>query len=172
MSQSLHLHDLFFRLLNLVNDIFDHLWLIRDFFEIDTVRHFKLNCLIHRLFYILVVAESLPLSVNWMHRTTWKNTPLNELTPVNWILGSFLWIFSDNIINLYDFSDSKFRPAEWNLLASFNYFISHNIFASIKYFLASYRIHYPFEANYKSFAELVHYLSIGLISVLINCTFG
>jgi hypothetical protein len=49
-------------------------WSAGYFAEADTVWTFKLECLSNSLFFVVIQAESLPLSVDAMNASTWENS--------------------------------------------------------------------------------------------------
>jgi hypothetical protein len=98
--------------LDLRDNLHDNLGLIRNLLEAHTVGHLELDCLIHRFLHVLVVAESLPLRIDGVHGPPRKDPSLNELVPVDWILGALLRVLSDNIINLDNFPNGELSPTE------------------------------------------------------------
>jgi hypothetical protein len=86
--------------------------IVRDVSEADTVRHFEFNGLVHRFFNVFIVTESLPLSVDRVDRSSREDASLDELVPVDWVFCPFLWVLSNDVINLDDLSDGELCAAE------------------------------------------------------------
>lgn len=135
-----------------------------------TVRHFQLDRMVNRFLYVLIITESLPLSINRVYRSTRKDTPLYELTPVYRILCSLLWIFSNNFIYFDNLSECKLASTERYLSAALHDFIPHDILAPVKQLPLHNRVSDPLEIDDESLAELVHHTFVWFTRLLIDGT--
>lgn len=94
--------------------------MVRDFFETYAKGTFQFESLPHSFFFVLIVGESLPLRINRMHWSTWKDSFVYDGSPVGWVLGPSAWIFAHNVEDLDDFSNRKLASREWNLFEVFS----------------------------------------------------
>ena len=56
--------------------------------------HPKLQCLLQRLLYSVVVTKSLPLRIDWVYWSTWEESLLDESLPINLVLVFLGWVRS------------------------------------------------------------------------------
>jgi len=150
--------DFEFPLFNLCHRLLNGIWSVGYFSKTDAVRHFEPYRLVNRLLYILVVAESLPLCVDRMHRAAWEDTSLDKLAPVYRVLGSFLRIFGDDIIDFDNFPQSKLCAAKRDSQPAFHDLLSDYVLTPVKDLVGCYGINDPLVAYHEAFAKLVHHV--------------
>lgn len=104
-----------------------------------------------------------------MHRAAREDPSLDELAPVDWILGTLLRVFGNDIIDLDDFSKSELCAAEGNGESALHNLFTHDVLAPVEDLVCRDRINDPLVADDKALAELVHHVSEGDLRRLVNC---
>lgn len=73
--------------------------------EADAIRTFEFECLADGFLFVFIVGKALPLGVDRMHRSTWKDAFVDDCAPVRWVFGSPARVFAHHVEDFDDFTN-------------------------------------------------------------------
>ena len=91
--------------------------------EGSRVGHSEFDCFLERTFDGGVVTKLLPLSIDTIHRPSWKESKSDETKPINLIFVLFSLIFLCNHENLNEFSHSESSSLSWQSILPLQVFL-------------------------------------------------